>query len=263
MDIKQVTTNNFTMNYFSFGNGPKAMVMLPGMSMHPVTFLADAVAGQYKMFCEDFTVYLFDRKNEMQDDYSVYDMAEDTAAAMNELGIKNACIYGSSQGGMMALTIAARHKDLAGKIAICSSSSYTGADESSKENFSTWMDLAKRKDVVQLNRNMFHQVYTEGYLKKYERAFSRLELEGSNEELRRVYIMAKACFDFDLRNELKNITCPAFVIAAENDLVFKASQAKYIADTLGCEFYEYKNASHAVYDEASDIKDRIYNFFIR
>ena len=51
---------------------------------------------------DDFTIYLFDRRNELPDSYSIYDMAKDTASAIKALGLKDICLFGASQGGQTA-----------------------------------------------------------------------------------------------------------------------------------------------------------------
>ena len=78
--------------------------------------MADAIAKQYRRFHEDYIVYVFDRKRDFDDGYSVEDMAEDTAEAMKRLGLKDACVMGCSQGGMMAQVLAAKHPELVSQL---------------------------------------------------------------------------------------------------------------------------------------------------
>ena len=52
------------------------------------------------------------------------------------------------------------------------------------------------------------------------------------------------------------------VIGAENDTVFPAEiSSKEMAEKTGWELYIYEHYCHAVYDEATDYKDRIMAFF--
>ena len=48
-----------------------------------------SIEEAYSLFKGEFTTYVFDRKRQVPEDYSVYDMADDTAAAMKKLGLKN------------------------------------------------------------------------------------------------------------------------------------------------------------------------------
>ena len=95
-----VKTVNFEMDYFRFGGGEKTMVILPGLSVQSVMGAARAVAEEYAVMRDDFTVYLFDRRKNLPARYSVYDMAKDTAEAMQSLGLRELCLFGASQGGM-------------------------------------------------------------------------------------------------------------------------------------------------------------------
>ena len=46
------------MKHIVFGSGNKNFVILPGLSVHSVMGLADAIAEAYKDFCEEYTVYV-------------------------------------------------------------------------------------------------------------------------------------------------------------------------------------------------------------
>ena len=67
---------------------------------------ADAVAQEYSLLADDYTVYMFDRRKEVPETYSVSDMARDTAAVFRALGLSQVSLFGASQGGMIAMTIA-------------------------------------------------------------------------------------------------------------------------------------------------------------
>ena len=72
-------TARCTMQYFRFGTGEKTMVILPGLAIQSVMGSAQAVAEAYKDFAADYTVYLFDRRMDLPEDYPVREMAKDTA----------------------------------------------------------------------------------------------------------------------------------------------------------------------------------------
>ena len=60
---------------------------------------------------------------------------------------------------------------------------------------------------------------------------------------------------------MDKIKCPTLVIGDKNDDVLGVEGSHEIADRLGCESYIYEDYSHAVYDEAEDIEERILEFF--
>lgn len=95
-----VTLGNTVMHYVAFGDGAKKLVVLPGLSDGLATVKGKAwiLAGSYKKFWADYTVYMFSRKEDMPDGYSIKDMADDLALAMKSLGIEKASVLGVSQG---------------------------------------------------------------------------------------------------------------------------------------------------------------------
>ena len=99
-----VKIGNTEMYYASFGSGSKTLVALPGLSDGLATVKGKALvlSQPYKKFLKDYTVYMFSRKNEMPEGYTIRQMASDQAKAMKELGIDKAYVLGVSQGGMIA-----------------------------------------------------------------------------------------------------------------------------------------------------------------
>lgn len=72
--LQHLSCDAFEMDCAVFGNGPGTLVILPGMSLHPVTPSEDMVSGAFRCFREDYTIYLFDRKKNISPGYNVEDM---------------------------------------------------------------------------------------------------------------------------------------------------------------------------------------------
>ena len=115
---EKAVTDSMEMEYFRFGRGDKVMVILPGLSVQSVMGSAEAVADAYGCFSDDFTVYLFDRRKDIPESYSIEDMAMDTLDAFHALGLKDIFLFGASQGGMIALQIAVTEPDLICRLAL-------------------------------------------------------------------------------------------------------------------------------------------------
>ena len=101
------------MDYIRFGSGPQTLVMLPGLGdgLRTVKGTAVPMAAMYRAFAGDFTVYAFSRKSPLPEGYTTRDMARDQAAAMEDLGIERAHIFGVSMGGMIAQWLAIDHPE--------------------------------------------------------------------------------------------------------------------------------------------------------
>lgn len=259
MEIMTAKTNGIEMDWFSFGNGDKTFVIIPGLSLRSVMLSARTVAAAYKQFADEYTVYVFDRKKNADAGYSVREMAADTVQVMRSIGIESADIFGASQGGMIAQYIAIDNPDIVHSIVLGSTCSRISKETS--ELLDRWIGFAEEHDIVGLNHTVFNDIYSEDFLRKYAKALPILEKEGTAEECDRFTIFAAACKGMNSYDELEKIKCPVLVLGAENDKVLSGKASIDIAEKLDCEIFMYEGASHAVYDEASDYKERISKFF--
>lgn len=183
------------MKHIVFGSGTKNFVILPGLSVHSVMGLADAIAEAYKDFCEEYTVYVFDRAENIREGYTVRNMAEDTAAAMRELNIGNADVFGASQGGMIAMYLAIDHPQMVNRLIL--GSTLAKPNGTFNHVIDEWIRLARAKDEVGLLESFADNVYSESTLKAYRETLISSNLGISDEEYRRFIILAEACKTFD------------------------------------------------------------------
>lgn len=96
--VQCVRTAGFEMEYAKFGNGPRALVIIPGLAIKSVMKSAASLQVPYKMFTEGYTLYFFDRRKDVDPGYSLEEMACDQVLAMQALGLKDVALYGVSQG---------------------------------------------------------------------------------------------------------------------------------------------------------------------
>ena len=250
----------FEMEYATFGNGSIPFVILPGMSVKSPLLFADQVGSRFRMFSENFTDYIFDRRRELPEGCTTEDLADDTALAMKKLGISDACIYGASQGGMIAMEIAIRHPELAGGLFLASTLSRQ--NETCRDTLNIWIPLARKGDPVPLNREIFSRIYSPAFQKRYEKVLKHIEGQGTADEIRRFRIMAEAARSFDIYDSLDSIHCPVFVTGVEDDTVLGGCGSKEIAARLGCGIRVFPGKGHAVYDEEPGFPQMIYDYFI-
>lgn len=260
MKTDTVTTNGVEMEFFAFGKGERSFVILPGIDVKSVLTAAKAVENAYKIFAEDYTVYVFDRRKNLPKQYPIAQMADDTAAVLQALGIRDADVFGASQGGMIAMRLAAKHPELVHALALGSTAAY--CTDTIRATCGTWIDCAKAGDITGLTADFIDRLYSANTIRQYRDFLMHMNDHVGAEGMRRFIILAQAIADFDMRDELKNITCPTLVIGAENDLALGAQPSREIAETLGCELYLYGSEyGHCVFDEAPDYKQRLLDFF--
>lgn len=255
----KINIDDTYMNVIKFGNGNKSLVIIAGVSLCGLEGQGNIIAEAYKDFTNDYTVYLIDRKKVLPEGCSVKQMAEDTYKVLSEVGVKRTCLYGVSQGGMIAQCIAIYHPEMVEKMVICSSQCRT--TKTARGVIEKWVELAEKKNVVDINRYFFEKVYSKAFLEKNKEILPILEKQGTAEDCERFKILAAACGEFDIYDDMDKITCPTFVIGDINDDVLGVEGSYEIVDRLKCRSYIYENYSHAVYDEADDIKQKILEFF--
>ena len=261
INISSYSVNGSQMDYFSFGTGAKPFVMLPGIYTKSITTLAQAVAGAYEDFSEIFTVYAFDRLSQIPKDYSVEKMAADTAAVLDGLGVKKACVFGVSMGGMIAQSLAVQRPDLVDKLVLSSTTSRL-----TQETLTTFDDVlrfAESGDFDSLSESFAKAVYTPTFFEQFREPILASLKGSSREDLERFAATTRSLRGFDIYDELGKIDCPTLVIGAGEDKLLGVQASKDIAEKIGAELYIYEGYGHAVYDEAPDYKERLKDFFTR
>ena len=258
--VLSVMTDNNKLDYIKFGSGSRAFVIIPGLSLKSVILSANAVVSAYSEFAKHYTCYLFDRPQTMQMGVTVFDIAEETAKAMSALSIAGADLFGTSQGGMIAQLIAARHPELVRKLVLGSSAARI--HPAAAETIDTWCCLADSGRVEELCRDFIVRMYTKDFADKYGDMLVKMLSDCTEAELNRFLISAHAMDNLNITGEIKNIKCPVLVLGADNDYVLSADASREIALILGCDIYLYGEPyGHAVYDEAPDYKQRLLDFY--
>ena len=109
----EVNIGTTAMEYVRFGNGAENLIILPGLSdgLSTVKGMAWVLSMPYRKYMRDYTIYMFSRKNEMPEGYTIEEMANDQATVLGQLGITKTAVFGVSQGGMIAQALAIRHPE--------------------------------------------------------------------------------------------------------------------------------------------------------
>ena len=263
--IETVAADDFTMDYFRFGHGDQTLVILPGLSVESVMKFAGAVADAYAPMARDFTVCVFDRRKELPPSYTIGEMAEDTAAAVRALGLDRVCLFGASQGGMIAMCIAIEQPDLVSRLILGSTSSHV-TDEQFRV-IDGWIQLAKAGRTEDLYLAFGEAIYPQQVFEQAKVLLTESARGVTEEDLSRFAILAEGIRGFDVTDQLGKISCPVLVIGSLDDHVLGGEASGKIAEQLkgraDCELYMYDGYGHAVYDLAPDYKERMLDFLTR
>lgn len=259
--IETVTTDTFSMEYYKFGHGEEALVILPGLSVQSVMGFASAVEEAYQLLADEYTVYLVDRRKDLPDTYSVHDMAEDTAEALKAMGLGKVNLFGASQGGMMAMDIAICHPELVSNLVLGSTAPCL--DEEHYKTIENWIGLAKDGDREGLYLAFGEAVYPKEVFEQSRDLLIAAAETVTDEDLQRFAILAEGMDGFDVTDKLGSIACPVLVLGSNDDQVVGGEASEKIAELLkdgNCTLYMYDGYGHAAYDTAPDYKERILDF---
>ena len=69
-----LTIGNIQMDYITFGNGTKTLLMIQGLNTRDIKGSAVPLAMMYKIFAKDYKVYLFDRRKDLPEDITVREL---------------------------------------------------------------------------------------------------------------------------------------------------------------------------------------------
>lgn len=245
-------------DYITFGNGTKPLVMIQGLNTRSIKGMAPALAYMYRIFVKEYKVYLFDRRVDIPADITVQELAEDIALAMDALQITNADILGVSQGGMIAQYLAMERPDLVHKLVLAVTLARN--NNTVQTVIHHWIELTKQGKMRELVADMADKMYSERYMKRYRPMLPLLTLLQTPKDVSRFIALAKACLTCNTYDDLHKITCPVLVIGARQDKIVGSSASEEIAAKLGCECYMYEGLGHAAYEEAKDFNKRVYAF---
>ncbi len=253
-----------TMDYIRFGSGERVLVMLPGLGdgLRSMKGTALPMAFMYRVFCKDFTVYAFSRKNKLPEGYTTRDMAKDQAEAMEQLGIEKAHIFGVSMGGMIAQCLAIDYPEKVDKLIL----TVTCAKPNPilTESVNEWVSCAKRGDHAGFMDSNLRRIYSEDYYRKNKWLAPIVGKLTKPKSYDRFYVQADACLTHNAYEHLKGIKAPTLVIGGEQDNALGGEASKEIAAALPCsELRMYAQWGHGLYEEAKDFNSEVLDFLRR
>lgn len=261
---RNIRIGDTDMDYISFGTGKKILVMIPGLNdgLFPIKGTAIPLAIAYRVFASEYTVYVFGRKNKLEEGYSTRDMANDQAEVMRMLGISQADVIGVSQGGMIAQYLAIDHPELVRKLVLAVTMSRQNELVQSVVN--GWIKLAYDRDFKNLLIDSAEKAYSEKRLKKLRLLYPFLGFVRKPVSFHRFLVQANACLGHDSSAELLKISCPTLIIGAKRDQIVGAAASRKLAKAIkDSKLYIYKDYGHTVYEEAKDFNRRILHFLCK
>lgn len=256
-----IAIDNTNAYYISFGKGKKNLIIIPGIGdgLKLVKGLAIPFSMMYKIFCDDYRVYVFSRRNNLPKGFSTEDMANDIISHMEDLKIDCADVVGVSQGGMIAQYIAINAPEKVNKLVLAVT--VPRSNKILEDSINTWIKLAKNNDYKGIMVDTAERSYTGKYLEKQRKLYRFLGLFGKNATYDRFINEAESCLKHDALKKLKEIKSPTLVIGAKQDKALGVSGSEILAKNISnSELYIYDEYSHGVYEQAKDFNQKVLKF---
>ena len=257
--VKSISIGETKMDYLRFGNEKgEQLVILPGLALKSVMGAAEAIQAAYAPLAQDYDVILFDHIREEPEGYTIADMAKDTLAAFDGLGLGRVHLMGVSMGGMVSEQIALLAPERVSSLILCSTA--MNMAHTQKAAFADWEALARARDTAALMESFGENVYTPAFYAQYREAIIASGEGARERDFENFLISADAVLSFDVSQEIGRITCPVLVLGAEEDRVLGVQASYDLANALHAASFIYEGYGHAVYDEAPDFLDHIAAF---
>lgn len=253
-----VEIENTYINVIKFGEGSKNLAIIAGVGLTDLEGMGDSLEKALNVFSKDFTVYVFDRRKKVPEDFSMVQMADDVYRSLKTLGAESAILYGVSQGGMISQILTLEHPEFVEKLVLCSSCSKV--IEPSVTVFNEWITAARNHDVGKVNELFLKYVYSDTFKESIKSQIPILLNRGTAEDCDRFAINVNAMLGFDIFDRISEIRCPVLVICDENDKIMDFHHCQEIVGKLKCKILIYNQFSHAVYDENPDVLNQVANF---
>lgn len=237
-------------DYVTFGKGDKNLIIITGLSLQRLNDLSNlAIYALFYQYAKEYKVFIFDRKDHIEEGMTIEDMADDLYHSLEALHIDNASVIGISQGGMIAQLFAIKYPQKVKKLVLALTLSRNNTI--SRETIVGWIEMAENGDMAKLNKDFMSKTFSSPVLKKLY-WINKLFLRSVSKEKRNRFVcLAKSILAFDCYSSLDKITCPTLVLGAKKDMVLGVDGARELANGIpNASYYEFDKLGHAAYIES-------------
>jgi aminoacrylate hydrolase len=217
--------------YETTGSGPP-LLLITGLGG-----LASFWRNQVEAFRPRFTTITFDqrgtgRSTRTDAPYSIEQMAADTLALMDYLGLARPAIVGHSTGGAIGLCLAATRPERVLRLVL--SATWTHADGYFRRLFEARRELLERGAGQLYQRLSTLALLPPEWVANHEEAVQEREAQAPVEpiDLRILARRIDALLRHDAREWARKVQCPALVIAAQDDTVTPAYFSRSLAQLV-------------------------------
>jgi len=234
---------------------------------HPLVMIMGLTAnmdwwdpGLIALLSKRFKVVTFDNRGAGrtetpgEGEFTIPQMADDTASFMDAIGIGSAHVVGVSMGGMIAQELALRHPEKVNKLVLCVT--FCGGKNTvyaEAEVLKVLADGSGGPEAIMARTLsiMFPEEWLEanpGYLDDFGERYLRAPTTGKNTV--RQFVATTKLDTFD---RLRSVEAPTLVLCGAEDILIPAVNSRTIAGQIpGARLKEYEGAGHGFNSQCAD-----------
>lgn len=210
----------------------------PVLLIHGLAGDLSAWGPQMAALRERHRVVAFDnrgagRSTQIDEPVSTLDLARDTIALMDHLGLADAHVVGRSMGGAIAQLVALERPDLVRSLVLCAS--FAKLDPLGRRVLTNMRQVLEwRGDWGDHARHSVGNFVGWAFFNREREAVARIEaLIGGETRLPACYIRQNhACLEHDTLDRLADIACPTLVMGGGIDPICSPTATGWLADGI-------------------------------
>jgi len=212
----------------------------------------DALSGRHR-------VVAFDNRGagqstQVDEPVTTADLAQDTLALMEALGISRAHIVGRSMGGSIAQHIALRAPERVQSLVLCAS--FARLDPLGVRVLTNMREVLEWRGswADHARHSVQNFVSPEFFNTQRERVAQIERLIGGETRLPACYVRQNhACLHHDTLDELQRIACPTLILAGGKDPICSLTATRWMSERIpGAETVIFEKSSHFFLVEEAD-----------
>ncbi|WP_436343824.1 alpha/beta fold hydrolase [Natronorubrum sp. FCH18a] len=225
--------------YASVGDGPRALVVMPGFgdamfSGRYPPFSGLAIAPYFARYLDDYRVYVLSRPRELPPGYDEGDAVESHARAFEPIADSHDGVdaIGISMGGLIAQALARREPDPIDRLVIANSA--CRLDDDARSAVRQFERYAREGDWASIRSKLAAAMFSDGRAMAYPPVLQTIGrfVQPRPAEPADVWRSLEFILEFDGCDRLEAIDQPTLVFSGERDPYFTAELARETAAGL-------------------------------
>ena len=225
--------------YVSVGDGPRALVVLPGFgdAMFPgryPPFSGWALAPYFTSYLSDYTVYLLSRPRGLPPGYDEADALESHTQAFEAIADSHDAVdaVGISMGGLIGQSIARRKPELIDRLVLANSA--CRLDDDARTTARRFERNARERDWASIRSELAAAMFSDGRAMAYPPMLQTIGrfVQPRPADPADVWRSLEFILEFDGCDRLEEIGQPTLVFGGKRDPYFMAELTRETADGI-------------------------------